>query len=111
MATPISKLDHFKLETTFGDGYVVNKTYHWDYSKRKTTGSSKWIREREIGVGAFGSVWLEKEEGGGQLRAVKRLQRSSLMASGFSQELLALITLTDVGLTSPQVLRMEFVFR
>lgn len=30
MAIPISKVDHFKLETEFGDGHVVNATYEWD---------------------------------------------------------------------------------
>lgn len=49
---------------------------------------------KKIGSGAFGSVWLEKKRGG-QLRAVKRLQRDSMV--GFSQELLALVTLTDVS--------------
>lgn len=27
MAIPISTLENFKLETTFGDGYVVHTTY------------------------------------------------------------------------------------
>lgn len=97
MAIPISKLDRFKVETEFGDGYVVHTAYEWEFSSRKSKGSSTWWEVKEIGAGAFGSVWLEKEEPGGKLRAVKRLQRSSMAKTGFSQELLALITLTDVS--------------
>lgn len=96
MATAISKLDHFKLETEFGNGYVVNAIYEWELSTRRPKGLARWRQEKLIGAGAFGSVWLEKEEHGGQLRAVKRLQKHLLIETGFSQELLALITLTDV---------------
>lgn len=94
MAIPISKLDRFKLETEFKDGYVVHTTYDWEYSTKGPKKSSTWEEVKQIGSGAFGSVWLEKSTGG-QLRAVKRLQRDSLV--GFSQELLALVTLTDVS--------------
>lgn len=75
MAARTSKLDHHpKLETEFGDGYVVNMTYEWGFSMRQPTGLSKWKQEKLIGVGAFGSVWLERKDGGrGQLRAVKWL--------------------------------------
>lgn len=97
MAIPISKLDRFKVETEFGDGFVVHTTYEWEFSSRQLKGSTTWREVKEIGAGAFGSVWLEKEEPGGKLRAVKRLQRSTIARTGFSQELLALITLTDVS--------------
>lgn len=96
MAIPISSLERFKVETEFGDGFVVHTIYEWEYSARKLKGSTTWTEVKEIGAGAFGSVWLEKEETGGKLRAVKRLQRRSVAKTGFSQELLALITLTEV---------------
>lgn len=97
MAVPISTLDHFKVETTFGDGYVEHTTYEWEFSTKVREQVSKWEEVRCIGSGAFGSVWLEKEQKGGQLRAVKRLPRTALPGTGFSQELLALITLRGVG--------------
>lgn len=100
MATPISKLDHFKLETRFGDGYVENSTYQWQYSTRHATGFKRWEKVKMIGAGGFGCVWLEQEKSGGQLRAVKRIQRHVIETTGFSQELAALITLSDVC-TSP----------
>lgn len=92
MAVPVTTLENFKVETEFGDGYVVHTTYEWEFSARVQKKSSKWEEVRHIGRGAFGSVWLEKQEKGGLLRAVKRLPRASLVGTGFSQELLALIT-------------------
>lgn len=97
MAVPKSMLDRFKVETEFGDGYVVNTTYNWEYSTRQQAQSVRWDEVVQIGAGTFGSVWLERAEGG-QLRAVKRLQRES--GVGFTQELLALITLADASLAS-----------
>lgn len=102
MAIPISKLDRFKLETEFNDGYVVHSSYDWEYSTKGPRQLATWKEVKRIGSGAFGSVWLEKEARG-QLRAVKRLQRDSL--TGFSQELLALVTLTDVS--SPAVFEFK----
>lgn len=45
-----------------------------------------------ISTGAFGSTWVEKEETGGKLSAVKRLKCDSTVRT-----LLALVTLADVG--------------
>lgn len=80
----IPKLDHYKLETEFYDGSVVNPTYEWEFSTRRLKESLKWKRERHLGTRAFGSVW-----------AVKSLDREGLPRRGFSQDLLALITLAD----------------
>lgn len=104
MAIPISTLDRFKVETKFGDNYVVNTTYEWEYSTRRVKESVKWNEVKMIGAGTFGSVWLERAEGG-QLRAVKRLQRNSVV--GFSQELLALITLANAS--SPGMFLPDFL--
>lgn len=96
MATPTSKLENFKLEPQFGIGYVENSTYEWKYSTRQATGLKRWEKVRMIGAGGFGSVWLQKEKATGQLRAVKIIQRHIVKSTGLSQELAALITLTDV---------------
>lgn len=96
MTVPISKLENFKLDTTFGDDYVITANYEWILSERRQSGVTTWKTVRMIGTGAFGSVWLEKSDGR-QLRAVKRIERHVVMQAGFSQELLALITLADVS--------------
>lgn len=57
-----------------------------------------------IGAGGFGSVWLEKEQDGGQLRAVKMIQRHVIDSTGFSPELAALITLTDVSIRPHEII-------
>lgn len=98
MSTPPPTLEHYKLETEFHDGYVVNRTYEWDYSVRREKGLLKWKRGKSLGRGAFGVVYLEEEETTGELRAVKCLERTSavLMEAGVTRELLALIILTPV---------------
>lgn len=94
MSTPSPKLERYKLETEFYDGYVLNRTFEWDLSIRRETGMVKWTRGKTLGKGAFGEVWLE--EGEGRVRAVKCLERGSSML-GVTRELLALITLTDAS--------------
>lgn len=101
MAVPISSLDRFKVETEFGEGYVVQTTYDWEFSERRVKEVSTWTEVRLLGSGAFGSVWLEQKKEGGQLRAVKKLRRELLMRTGFSQELVALVTLADVRTRVP----------
>lgn len=102
MSTPTPTLEHYKLETEFHDGYVLNRAYEWDYSVRRETSMVKWKRGKSLGKGAFGEVWLEEKEEGGMLRAVKCLERNSavLIETGVTRELLALITLTDVSCLS-----------
>lgn len=92
----IPKLDHYKLETVFHDGYVVHTTYELELSTKQGK-ESTWREEKFIGAGGFGSVLLEKEDGSGQLRAVKTLSRDSLPKAGVWQELLALVKLREAG--------------
>lgn len=99
MATPLSKLDHFKLETRYGKDYVENDTYEWKYSSKWATGVKRWKRVKMIGSGGFASVWLEKEASGHELRAVKVIQRHLIVNTGFTQELATLVTLSDVCTT------------
>lgn len=96
MSVPISKLDKFKLETTFGDGYVVNTTYDWTLSTLHRR-LSTWKQEKMLGKAGFGDVWLQKEAETGKLRAVKELRKDTAMVMGFTQELLALIALGDAS--------------
>lgn len=95
MAVSVSKLEHLKLETEFHNGYVVHTTYEWGLTARLWK-ATRWKQVKKIGMGAFGSVWLE-EESEGKLRAVKRLPRDSVPGASFLQELLALVKLKDVS--------------
>lgn len=96
MSTPLSKLDRFKLETTFGDGFVVNATINWKLSTMHKQ-LSTWRKQKLLGSGGFGNVWLEKDDEAGQLRAVKILERQVVVEMTFAHELLALITLAHVS--------------
>lgn len=96
MTALVPKLDNYKLETEFCDGYVVHTTYEWELAARRPK-ESVWKQIKKIGAGAFGGVWLEKERESGQLRAVKMLPRDSLPKASFTQELLALVKLKDVS--------------
>lgn len=89
MAALTSELNQHKLETEFGDGYVVHST-----KQHKVL--STWKHQKEIGAGGFGSVSLQ-EDSGGQLRAIKRLPRNPKPLIDFTRELSALIKLKDVG--------------
>lgn len=97
MAALIPKLEHYKLETEFGDGYVAHTTYEWELSSRGQGKRSTWKPQKQVGSGGFGSVWLEEDKEKSQLRAVKTLDRGSLSGAGFSQELLALVKLKEAG--------------
>lgn len=96
MSIAISKLDHFKLQTEFGDGWVINSTFDWELSTKRERFST-WSRQRLLGTGAFGSVYLEKESDGGQLRAVKMIRRNVAATMGFTREILALISVADAS--------------
>jgi len=53
----------------------------------------EWKRDRDLGSGSFGEVWLEKETTTGRLRAVKEVRKSIRGSSDHKKELQALSTL------------------
>ena len=56
----------------------------------------KWARERELGRGSFGVVWLEKG-GNGEQRALKVIEKKYLPAEfDYRRELLAMAKLSKV---------------
>lgn len=80
--------DLYKLNTEFSGNHRTHTIFH-----KSGTRTEKWCREKIIGEGAFGAVWLEKEEGGA-LRAVKQMSKTDLSMN--SIELLVLTTLKKV---------------
>lgn len=99
----MAKLNKYKLETEFHDKYVVSPAYEWNLSERRPSGFWKWKQEKILGSGAFGTVHLKKEQNEGQLRAVKIIRRHDVGGTGFTQELLALITLMDVRVVTKYI--------
>lgn len=104
MAVDPLKIDESRLETTFeSDSVVVHTSYETDRAvkRRRVEVRSRWTRIKEIGSGAFGVVWLEKNEGGDK-RAVKGLFRRLMKAQkiDFSRELQALTELREVSVSN-----------
>jgi hypothetical protein len=86
-------IEHFKLETQFLPEYVehhLSDPVHGNASQR-------WSRERILGQGGFGTVWLEEEKSG-KLRAVKEVSKYAMEKSSvdYQKELIALAKLSKV---------------
>jgi hypothetical protein len=100
MAASFSDFNNLKLPAEFHtDGLVVHGE------------ATRWKQVRRIGSGAYGSVYLQKKECeqkldeedafmsiAGHVRAVKRVPLNFLPKEGPSQELLALLRLTNVNI-------------
>lgn len=56
---------NLKLEATIRDKYTVHRVGQ--------RGKEKWVREKVIGQGTFGRVWLERQTSSGTFRAVKEV--------------------------------------
>lgn len=96
MTPGITALDRYKLNSVFhGDGIVIHTTYKSDLlgRQRRVELRTSWKREKELGSGAFGVVWREREQGSGQLRAVKIVSKIQLNV----REVEALVELQDVS--------------
>ena len=67
-----------KLETQFNPDCTVHIRYESSVRRTKVRKEETWRKERDLGRGAFGVVWLERCVQGnteGQVRAVKKIQR------------------------------------
>lgn len=69
-----------RLDTRFHEKYVYHVYEESDASRGQRTVQRRefWQRQRHLGSGGFGSVWLEqciKGQQEGSLRAVKEIQR------------------------------------
>lgn len=94
MSSNTSRLDRYKLNTEFAENTVTHRTIQSNSNmrQRRIEVLTTWVRERKLGAGAFGEVWLQKEKTSGNLRAVKAIARRDLR----TQEVDALIDLQDV---------------
>lgn len=91
-----SRFDRYKLDTKFGDEYcehtIIPKA-NWGPATGPQSQTQRWTRDKDLGSGAFGLVWLEKRDGGA-LRAVKQVPKSDIWNK---RELLALTELGEVS--------------
>lgn len=75
-------IDHFKLDNIDVNG---------DASRSANT----WVRNKQLGHGAFGTVWLEKHNFDGRTRAVKEIKhRANASRDRFSREIVAMSRLS-----------------
>lgn len=85
-------LYEYKLDSVFyEDG---NTVVHARDAQLGLPAIATWRTEGKLGSGAFGVVWRQREEGSGQLRAVKTVSKQQLNV----RELEALVELQDVSL-------------
>jgi len=89
-------VDHFKLESEFRQDCTleITQTLSDKRASRMVRAERKWIKEKDLGSGAFGDVWLEKNQHGGT-RAVKCVQKNGT-GLDYYKELLAMAKLSKV---------------
>ena len=97
-----SQSDYLKLKVEVLPDRVRQVDYvSIDGLRRPRNVTTEWFRERELGSGGNGVVWLERANGGA-VRAVKLLQKSRSV-SNYLQELLAMTKLSRVIVHSDEV--------
>lgn len=100
MSSASDLLDHFKLDAEVFPEYTLHTSYRANRTRglRKEKVEARWDRQRSIGQGSFGEVWLEvKFQGTGAAtdeRAVKIINKSqmSTFKIDYRREISALAT-------------------
>lgn len=95
-------IEHFRLEVEFRSEYTKHTFYRSDRAqgRRKEKVEEAWRRERQLGQGASGAVWLERERHSNSERAVKAIRKSEGLLSSvkyYEKEILAMAKLSKVG--------------
>ncbi|KAJ5234999.1 uncharacterized protein N7469_004167 [Penicillium citrinum] len=91
-------LDHFRQDAVVTEQYTIHVELQIDRNQRRRQVEieTRWTRDRIIGSGAFGDVWLESkqrlEEDGRAMRAVKVISKRRMQdwRIDYEKELLAL---------------------
>jgi hypothetical protein len=97
-------IEHFKLDAQIYGDHTLHIEYMSDPARgiRKARVEKRWHKERHIGHGTFGNVWLEvykERDGVTAKRAVKSIQKRQMESFkiDYKRELLALAKLSRVG--------------
>lgn len=105
MASSGDLIEHFRLTADILPNYTKHTFYKSDRARgqRKVTVEEIWRRQKTIGRGSHGLIWLEvKEQGKWEVeseRAVKEVRKSgrlSASVSYYQKEILAMATLSKV---------------
>ena len=106
MASPDLVVSYHKLDTKFFTGSVQHTTFRPDagQGRRRLKVVEKWYRDRELGRGGFGTVFLERP-GKGECRAVKGIakDKNSTVKIDYRRELMAMAIFAkvrDVGVST-----------
>src|ERR1700743_3172921 len=96
-------IEHFKLDAQICGDHTLHTEYVSDPARgaRKVKVEKRWYKERHLGDGAFGDVWLEAQKESDRVtaeRAVKILQKRRMesLKIDYKRELLALAKLSRV---------------
>ena len=104
MASSEIVIGYHKLDTTFYTNHVQHITLRSDASqgKRRVKEVNSWYRDREIGRGSFGTVFLERSQKG-EYRAVKVIAKdmNSTRRIDSRRELMAMAILAKVRGKAP----------
>lgn len=98
-----------KLDTQFDPRYTQHVFYVSGLTpqRRKVKKEQRWVRERTIGTGGGGTVWLEKltaeDEGDVRLRAVKEIKKEpqQFKRVDYSRELEAMAKFSNPRVPDP----------
>lgn len=100
-STPPPRRERYKLVSEFSTNSVTHRTVKSDLRsrQRRIEVRTTWATQRVLGAGAFGEVRLEREQGTGELRAVKAIAKMQVN----THEVEALIDLQDVCIVFPRL--------
>jgi hypothetical protein len=101
MALGWDLIEHFKFNAQFSHDCITHIFSISDRvrGQRKVTVEEIWRRQKQIGRGASGPVWLEVEDQNKKERAVKEIWKTGSSLSGvdyYKRELLAMAKLSKV---------------
>jgi hypothetical protein len=106
-------IEHFRLDAQIYDDHTLHTSYVSDHTQgmRKVKIEKRWYKDRRLGQGGFGDVWLEVQKEHDRVtasRAVKAIRKHRMKSLNidYSRELLALAKLSRVSRT---YFKVEFI--